>query len=59
MVGHFALFAIGIDDVTYIGSDPETAAQHIARWPPGAEYLRAQTTPTSLGPPQPVKRLLS
>ena len=58
VVGRFALFAIDIDDVTYIGSDPETSAQHIARWPPGAEYQRAQTTPTSLGPPQPVHRLL-
>jgi hypothetical protein len=31
----------------------------VARWPAGVEYLRASTTPTSLGPPQPVRRLLS
>ena len=57
--GQFTLFAIDIDDVTYIGSDPGTGAQHVARWPPGTEYLRPQTTPTSLAPPQEVKRLLA
>jgi hypothetical protein len=46
-------------DVTYIGYDTETGAQHVVRWPGGAEYLRPSTTPTSLGPPQPVSRLLS
>jgi hypothetical protein len=57
--GQFTLFAIDIDDVTYIGSDPGTGAQHVARWPPGTEYLRPQTTPTSLAAPQEVKRLLA
>jgi hypothetical protein len=58
VVGHFTLFAIDIDDVTYIGSEPGTGAQHVARWPRGTEYLRAQITPTSLAPPQQVRRLL-
>ena len=58
MVGHFTLFRIDIDDVTYISYEPETGAQHVARWPAGVEYLRPTTTPTSLGPPQPVRRLL-
>jgi hypothetical protein len=59
VVGHFALFAVDIEDVTYIGYDPDTGAQHVARWPAGVEYLRPTTTPTSLGPRQPVTRLLS
>jgi hypothetical protein len=58
VVGEFTLFAVDIDDVTYIGYDTDTSAQHVARWPAGLEYLRPSTTPTSLGPPQPVRRLL-
>lgn len=58
VVGHFTLFRIDIDDVTYISYEPETGAQHVARWPADVEYLRPTTTPTSLGPPQPVRRLL-
>lgn len=59
VVGQFTLFAVDIEDVTYIGSDPGTGAQHVARWPPGTEYLRPQTTPTSLALPQEVRRLLA
>jgi len=44
--------------VTYIGYDADTSGQHVARWPAGLEYVRAAATPTSLGPPQPVRRLL-
>jgi len=36
-----------------------TTAQYVARWPAGQEYLRPATTATSLGPPEPVHRLLS
>jgi hypothetical protein len=57
--GEFTLFVIDIHDVTYIGYDPDTGGQHVARWPAGLEYLRPSITPTSLGPPQPVRRLLS
>jgi hypothetical protein len=56
---HQALFAVDINDVTYIGHDAETNAQHVARWPAGEEYLRPSLTPTSLGPPQPVMQLLT
>ncbi len=59
VVGHFVLFAVDVEDVSYIGYDPDTGAQHVARWPAGVEYLRPTTTPTSLGPRQPVTRLLS
>jgi hypothetical protein len=59
VAGHFTLFRVNVRDVTYIGFDAETGAQHVARWPAGVEYIRPSTTPTSLGPPQPVTRLLN
>ena len=33
--GGFALFAVDINDVTYIGHDARSSAQHVARWPAG------------------------
>ena len=57
--GQFALFLIDLDDVTYIGSEAGTGAQHVARWPPAEEYIRPQLTPTSLASPQAVTRLLT
>jgi hypothetical protein len=59
VVGHFALFTVDVGEVTYIGFDPGTGAQHVARWPDGTEYLRPKITPTSFGPRQPVTRVLS
>lgn len=59
VVGEFTLFAVDIDDVAYVGYDPGTRGQHVARWPARVEYLRPAVTPTSLGPPQPVRRLLN
>jgi hypothetical protein len=59
VVGCFTLFAVDIEEITYIGYDPATGGQHVARWPAGVEYLRPATTPTSLGPPEPVRRLLT
>jgi hypothetical protein len=57
--GEFALFSVDVDDVTFIGRDPESNAQHVARWPAGDEYLRPFLTPTTLGPAEPVRRLLA
>jgi hypothetical protein len=59
VVGEFTLLAVDIADVTYIGFDADTSGQHVVRWPAGLEYVRPQETPTSLGPPGPVRRLLS
>ena len=59
VAGQFTLFVVEVADVTYIGSEPGTGAQHVARWPSGQEYIRPQLTPTSLGPPQAVSRLLT
>jgi hypothetical protein len=58
VTGQFTLFTVEVTDLTYIGSEPGTGAQHVARWPPGEEYIRPQLTPTSLGPPQAASRLL-
>lgn len=58
VVGRFTLFSVDIDEITYINYDAESGDQHVARWPDGAEYRRPATTPTSLGPPEPVSRLL-
>ena len=58
VVGRFTLFDVDLEDVTYIAYDPGTGDQHVARWPADVEYVRAATTPTSLGPPQAVRRLL-
>lgn len=55
--GEFALSAVDINDVTYIGHDAGSNAQHVARWPAGQEYQRPSLTPTTLGPPEPVRRL--
>lgn len=57
--GQFTLFAVSIADVAYIGHDAASNAQHVARWPAGNEYLRPPATPTTLGPPQQVQRLLT
>jgi hypothetical protein len=59
VVGQFTLFLVEVADLAYIGSEPGTGAQHVARWPPGEEYIRPQLTPTSLGLPQAVSRLLT
>jgi len=58
MVGEFTLFVVDVEDVTYIGYDADMSGQHVAHWPAGLEYVRPAATPTSLGPPQPVRRLL-
>lgn len=38
--------------------DADGKGQHVARWPADVEFIRPALTPTSLGPPQPVRRLL-
>ena len=58
VVGEFTLFVVDVEDVTYIGYDADTSGQHVVRWPASLEYVRPSATPTSLGPPQPVRRLL-
>src|SRR5260370_6636018 len=59
VAGQLTLFLAEVADVTYIGSEPGTGAQHLARWPSAKEDIRPQVTPTSLGPPRAVSRLLT
>ena len=59
VVGKFALFAVDIEDVTYLRFDLETGDQHVARWPAGVEYTREHLTPTSYGPRRPASVILS
>jgi hypothetical protein len=59
VVGDFALFAVDIDDVTYVGFTEGSGDQHVARWPGGQEFVRPATSPTRLGPPRPVRQVLS
>jgi hypothetical protein len=50
--GRFHLFAVDIDDVTFIRYDDATGDQFVARWPDGGEFVRRGTSATSLGQPE-------
>jgi hypothetical protein len=54
---YFHLFRVDIADVTFIRYGP-TGDQHVARWPPGTEFVRRATSPTSVGAEEPVLDLL-
>ncbi len=56
--GRFHLFEVDIDDVTYMRYDDATGDQFVVRWPPGREFVRRSTTPTSLGDPEPISQVL-
>jgi hypothetical protein len=51
-VGKFHLFRVEVEDVTFIRYDEPSGDQYVTRWPPGAEFVRRGTSPTSLGPPE-------
>jgi hypothetical protein len=57
VVGDFALFAIEIDDLSYVSFD-ESGAQHVARWPANVEFVRPAISPTKLGAREDVHRLI-
>jgi hypothetical protein len=46
---YFHLFRIDIMDVSFVRYGP-TGDQHVARWPAGDEFVRKETSPTSVGP---------
>ena len=56
--GRFHLFAVDIEQVTFIRYDEATGDQHVAMWPPPREFIRRGTTATSLGDPEPATDLL-
>jgi hypothetical protein len=56
--GKFHLFRIEVEDVTFIRFEDATGDQYVARWPAGVEFVRRSTSPTSLGPEEPISDLL-
>jgi len=54
---YFHLFRIDIADTSYVRYAPN-GDQHVARWPAGVEFVRRATSPTSVGAPEPIRRLL-
>lgn len=56
--GRFHLFAVSIEEVTFIRYDDATGDQHVARWPPPLEFIRRGTSATSLGNPEPARDII-
>jgi hypothetical protein len=56
--GRFHLFAVDIDQITFISYDPVAESQHVAMWPPGREFIRPHDTATSLGDAEAVSDLI-
>ena len=56
--GRFHLFAVDIADVTFIRYNGATGDQYVARWPAGREFVRRNTSATSVGEPEPVTDIL-
>jgi len=52
--GKFHLFAVDIEHTAVISYDEPTGDQHVATWPPAAEFIRRATSATSVGGPEPV-----
>jgi hypothetical protein len=48
-----------IEEITYIRYDGPTGDQYVASWPPGREFVRRASSATSVGPPQPIRRVLA
>jgi len=56
--GRFHLFAVDVSQVSFIIYDSATGDQYVAMWPPGREFIRRATTPTSVGEPEQVSDLI-
>lgn len=54
---YFHLFVVDIDDVTVVRYD-KSGDQYVTRWPAGEEFVRRETSPTSVGAPSPIVDLL-
>jgi hypothetical protein len=57
--GRFHLFAVGIEQVTFIRYDDATGDQHVAMWPPPREFIRRGNGGTTVGDPEPAGGLLA
>jgi hypothetical protein len=56
--GRFHLFAVGIDQATFISYDPPTGNQHVVMWPSNREFVRRATSATSVGDPEPISDII-
>jgi Pyridoxamine 5'-phosphate oxidase len=56
--GRFHLFAVSLDDVTFIRYDDATGDQHVAMWPPAREFIRRGDGGTSLREPEPANDII-
>jgi hypothetical protein len=56
--GRFHLFALEVEQVSFIRYDKATGDQYVAQWPEGREYVRRGTSATSLSAPEPRHDLL-
>jgi hypothetical protein len=57
--GKFHLFAVDIKEITFIRYDESTGDQYVAMWPPGREFIRRATSPTSVGEPTPASDIIA
>jgi Pyridoxamine 5'-phosphate oxidase len=57
--GRFHLFAVSVDDVTFIRYDDATGDQHVAMWPPAREFIRRGDGGTSLRDREPVADIVA
>jgi hypothetical protein len=55
----FHLFAVDIEQVTFIRYDDPSGDQQVAMWPPLREFIRRGTTATSLGGREPATDILA
>jgi hypothetical protein len=58
-IGRFHLFAIDVEQVTFIRYDDANGDQYVAIWPPGREFVRRGTSATSVDDPQPHHEVLT
>lgn len=56
--GRFHLFAVDIAGVTVIRYNDATGDQFVAMWPPGREFVRRNTSATSVADPEPYADLI-
>jgi len=52
------LFAVSIEEVTFIRYDDATGDQHVAMWPSAREFIRRGASATSVGEPEPVSGVI-
>ena len=57
-VGRFHLYAVDLDQVSYVRYHHATGDQFLTVWPDGVEQVRRGTGATTVGDPEPLRALL-